>query len=807
MSRFAKKIVVGLAAGVLGLAGTAVSAPVSTAAPNPVPVHIFTFNDFHGHIATAAVPWAYTLEKAALADPDNSMVVSAGDNVGASDFQSAIAQDDPTIQLLNDIAATPGINFQASAVGNHEFDQGLSDLTDRIIGGTNPDGSPAAVKADWTYLAANVIDIATSQPVLDPYCVYTLGNGLRVGVVGAVTIETPGMVSPAGVASVTFTDPVAAVNKYADQLKANNEADIVIAVYHDGAAVVPDATGAPSLDQTLLSSPSFTAMVNNTDANVAAIVNGHTHSTYSWTGSAAEDPQGLDTHPGRPIVQAGAFGSAVGQIDLMVDTDTMTVTSATASTIPAVSADQVDPALGSMQTIIDHIDTALANAEVLGRPTVGYVSSDITTAFTSGSWQAGTFMAEPALTYQNAGSAARDDRANESAMGSLVATSLLDAAQSQAQIGGADLAVVNPGGLRNEFYYGTDGRITYADANNVLPYSNNVWTIDLTGAQVKQLLEEQWQTDATGARPSRPFLALGLSNNVTYTVNTDLGSATPCVLGSCAWDDPNSHVTSVFVNGQPLQADKVYKVITYSFLATGGDQFWVMTQGTDPKDTGLLDRDVWMNYLLAESGMSAPDQTPTAQISPSYARSSVVVTNLSPATAPMQSTVVTAGSTVSATVSRLDLTSLGSPANTALDTFLEPISDPTAENSPMIGSTTVTDPGDTAGCAQAGVSADLNPASNGCARLTAYIPADTVPGNYYLVSAVLPSQTVIFLPITVVAAGQSELPPAANGPTGLSAPTGGTVGPVWRPVAPAGAVLLLAGAWVLVVRVRTRNAG
>ena len=719
-----------------GMASVSIGA-ADDAPATEVPVHIFTFNDFHGQIAAVngvpgAVAWAYTLENAVLADPDNSMVVSAGDNVGGSQFQSFILQDDPTIQLLDDIAATPGINFKASAVGNHEFDKGWLDLKNRIIDGVNSDGTQAPVKADWTYLGANVIDKATGQPALDPYYIYTLGNGVRVGVVGAVTSGMPSLVSPGGITDLTFTDPVAAVNTYADQLKAQDLADIVIAVYHEGTEV--DTSLADAMEGSSL----FSSIVTGTDSNVDAIVNGHTHKVYSWV-----DPTG------RPIIQAGNYGNFVGEIDLTIDTTTMTVTSATASEIPTVSADQVDLSLGSMQTISDHITAAVDQANVLGQQPISQLSADVTTAFLGGEWVSGI--------YQNTGAAARDDRANESSLGTLAADAFL-AASDQAAVGGADIGIINAGGgLRADLLYGPEGTITYDMANSVMPFNNTVGTIELTGAQFKQFLEEQWQTYEQGTRPPRQFLATGVSSNVTYTVNSDQPTDAPCTLeAGCAWNDQNSHITSVFVNGQPLDPNRTYKIITISFLTSGGDNYRVMEEGTNAQDAGLLDRDVWVLYLQN-----------VGTVTPSFARPSVVVSNLTPATAPMEPTVVAAGSSVTASLSRLDMTSLGSPANTTMETYLSSETD--TSGGTLLATTSVTAPGDTEGCAAAGVPEGLNPDSNGCAYMNVTIPADTPAGSYILTSIAMPSKTTVSMQITVTAA------PA--GPEGPEIITGGTSAP------------------------------
>lgn len=208
-----------LAAGVV----PAVAQSPQVAGPGQVDLTFININDFHGRIDTNTVKWAGTIE-AIRATATNSVLLSAGDNIGATVFASASADDQPTIDVLKALDLGP------SAVGNHEFDQGWADLRDDVIaGGTN---------ADWPYLGANVFDTATGLPVLPEYALVTMG-GLTVGIIGAVTTETPSLVSPAGVAGLTFGDPVAAVNDVAARLSdgnpANGEAQVLVAEYHDGA--------------------------------------------------------------------------------------------------------------------------------------------------------------------------------------------------------------------------------------------------------------------------------------------------------------------------------------------------------------------------------------------------------------------------------------------------------------------------------------------------------------------------------------------------------------------------------------------
>lgn len=779
-----RKAATGLAAAALALGGLTV-AGLPTASAATVNLHIFTFNDFHGQLDGTPstvdpfpnpVPFIYTIEKAVDdAGASNSMVISGGDNIGASEFASAIDKDNPTIQVLNDLAAE--VNFVGGTVGNHEFDQGFADLANRI------NGSAGMTQPTWDYLAANVTDSTGHVPSpLVPYEVYTVA-GVRIAVIGAVTQSVPSLVSPAGIAGLTFGDPVAAVNQYAAQIKANDEADIIIADYHDGAPVDT------SLADAMAASATFAHIVNDTSDDVSAIINGHTHMTYNWVDAK-----------GRPVVQAGFYGSGIADIELTWDDTTNTVTAASSTYIPKVASSSVVATDYNMSQVISDVNAALTNSAVLGQQVVGKVSDQITTAYTNGEWVDGTYDGVNTQLYEATDTAARDDRASESSLGTLVADSFLWTAQNSALIGGADIGIVNAGGgLRAELPSSTgsvvnfgDGTVSYAAANSVLPFSNNMWTINLTGAQIKQFLEEQWQTNPT-TPPSRPFLVTAFSSNVTYTVNTDVTTDTPCSIASgCSWSNPASHITSVFVNGVPLDPAKTYKIITFSYVTAGGDNYWSMLGGTNAQDTGLLDRDAWIAYLSAMSGITDNAPEPTVAIDPSFARPSVVVSNLLPATAPMASTEVTAGDSITAALSRLDMTSLGSPANTTLSTYLVPLG--SMATGTLLATTTVTAPGDSAGCAAIGVPATLNPASNGCAALNVTIPANTPAGKYVLVSKAMPSGTTIRMPITVRSGYQLD--------------TGGSVASA-LPVLPMAAVLLIGvgGSMILVRRRVTVRSG
>jgi 5'-nucleotidase len=651
-----------------------VSSASAAPADGTVELNILDINDFHGRIDANTVRFAATVEQLrAAAGDENTLFMSTGDNLGASLFASSVTEDQPTIDVLN------ALGLQASAVGNHEFDKGFADLTDRIV---EKDGAP---NADWDYLGANVYEKGTQTPALPEYALEEYGD-LTVAVVGAVTIETPTLVSPAGVADLDFGDPVDAVNRVTGQLtdgsEANGEADVVIAAYHEGAK---EGDADATIDEAIADSAVFSKIVTGTDAKVDAIFTGHTHMEYAWDAQVPGAAAGVT----RPVLQTGSYGANVGHVVLTLDEESGALESYTAENVAQIApVSEDDDAANAAQDaelaatyprvaeVKDIVDEAIAAADVIGSQPKGTVAADITTAFSGGAYTDGVYTG-----------GTRDDRASESTLGNLVADSLVSSLGSPER-GGATIGVVNPGGLRSELLKGDDGVITYAEANAVLPFVNNLWTTSLSGEQFKAALEQQWQTDANGQVPSRAYLQLGLSDNVQYTYDADAAQG--------------SHITGIWVDGEPIDPAASYRIGSFNFLLQGGDNFREFANGTDTRDSGLIDRDAWIAYLEANPNL-APD----------FARHAVEVTD-----APAEAVKI--GDDVTATVAKLDLTSLGSPKNTKLDVSWQ-------GSAASFGTVDVVD---------------------GSATVTAEVPADAFISSELVLTA-KPSGTVVRVPVTV----------------------------------------------------------
>ncbi|GGB26972.1 hypothetical protein GCM10011492_16580 [Flexivirga endophytica] len=547
--------------------GMTLAAPShAQAAAGDTEVQVLGINDFHGRIqangqeAGAAV-LAGAVNQLRTQQP-NTVFAAAGDLIGASTFESFIAHDKPTIDALN------ASGLEVSAVGNHEFDQGYDDLVNRVMAPydatTNPYGG-----AQWKYLGANVKFKDSGNPALDPTWVKDL-NGVKVGFVGAVTEHLPELVSPGGIANISVTDIASAVNKEADALKSSGDADIVVMLVHEGA---------PNTDCASVTDPAndFGKVVTGLDDNVDAVVSGHTHLTYNcmvdvpaWAGRPVTQ---------RPVVSAGQYGYNLDQLNFTVSSagQVTGVESNTLALTKEVDDPNSDdptkkiwvPNYAADGTVGKIVDTAVANADVLGKKPLGNIAGPFNRAKDSSS---------------------AENRGGESTLGNLVAEAQRWATESSTT-GSAQIALMNPGGLRadmvgnNEAGYPTV--LTYKQAATVQPFANTLVNMTLTGAQIKKVLEQQWQP----AGASRPFLRLGISQGFTYTYDP-AGAA-------------GDRIRQMWLNGEPITDSATYSVTVNSFLATGGDNFAELANGANKKDTGQTDLQGMVDYMAAKAADSA----------------------------------------------------------------------------------------------------------------------------------------------------------------------------------------------------------
>jgi 5'-nucleotidase len=511
----------------------------------PVDITIVGTNDFHGRLLDGfdipgAPEYAGALNSIRAENP-NTVFAAAGDLIGATTFESFIQEDKPTIDIFNEMG------LDVSAVGNHELDKGYDDLVNRVMApesAANPRGG-----ANWQYIAAN-LDEPGDADLIPPTWTETVG-GINVGFVGAVTEALPSLVSPAGIEGVTVQDIVASTNTAADQLTAGG-ADVVVMLVHEGAP----STNCDAMDDDPTSA--FGEIVTGANDNIDAIISGHTHLAYNCT---------ID---GRPVVSAGQYGSHLNRLDFTVDDVTGAISSPITQSIIDVNAETftADP---EVQTIVDQ---AVADSEGPGSVVLGKIAAP----FSRAQWL------KPDGDDDNTRPDRTDNRGGESTLGNLVAEAQRWATRKADQ-GGAQIAFMNPGGLRDDMLgSGDDGSVTYREAANVQPFANTLVNMTMTGRQIRRVLKQQWQPEGS----SRPFLRLGTSRGFEY-----------------AYNPRTRQVGPMWLRGKKIRRSDTFSVTVNSFLASGGDNFGTFAKGRNPRDTGQIDLQAMVDYMAAKAGTNA----------------------------------------------------------------------------------------------------------------------------------------------------------------------------------------------------------
>ncbi|MBG6101179.1 5'-nucleotidase [Micromonospora vinacea] len=548
-----RRAAVGLTALAVAAFGAVATSPEQAdAGPKPVDVTLLALNDFHGNLepptgssGTIAGQTAggveflatHLAELRAAAKKKNTITVAAGDLIGASPLLSAAFHDEPTIEALS----MAGLDY--ASVGNHEFDEGAAELLRIQNGGCHPvdgciDGTPYR-GAGFQYLSANAFKTATGKPLMAPYAIHKV-QGVKVGFIGMTLEGTPQIVSQEGVAGLSFADEADTANRYARELRRKGVETIVVLLHEGGAQA---STGGIN-DCVGMTGP-IVDITNRMDPSIDVVVSGHTHQAYN-----------CDIN-GKLVTSASSFGRLVTDIDLKIDRRSGDVISAAANNVVVTRDVAKDP---KQTALINRYKTVLG--PVAGRQ-VGVTSQAIT-------------RSQETLFGTSLG---------ESPLGNLIADAQLAATDDEQN---AVAAFMNPGGVRADL---DAGPVTYEEAFTVQPFANNLVTLDLTGAQLYCVLEQQFVTGRT-LYPSATVGYVVDPNGTTGTV-ADPCAGTRVVRGSFT------------LGGTAVDTAATYRVTVNNFLAGGGDGFSALTGGTNLV-TGQIDLDAFVDYLTAQSPVSAP---------------------------------------------------------------------------------------------------------------------------------------------------------------------------------------------------------
>ncbi|HET8661966.1 MAG TPA: bifunctional metallophosphatase/5'-nucleotidase [Micromonosporaceae bacterium] len=538
--------------------------------------HLLGFNDFHGAIdppvgsgglvnGTPAggveflTTWVKRLRAQAQDTGAEVLTVGAGDLIGATPLVSAAFHDEPAIESMN------VLGMDISSVGNHEFDEGTTELRRMQFGGCHPvDGcqdGDGFEGADFRYLAANVVRKSDGLPMLAPFDVKII-NGVPVGFVGMTLEGTPTIVNPAGISTVTFKDEIETANKWAGFLRLFGVKSLVLLI-HEGGSQQTTPPAVPDVSSCANFAGAITGIVAGLRPEYGVVVSGHTHRFYSC---ALPNSSGANS----VVTSAGSNGTLVTDLSFTLDKRSRTFASVSARNVIVENGVRLpdgswardasgnfirNPALvdPAAKALADKYRTAVAP---IANRVVGSITTDIV----------------------------RDARPNgESPLGDVIA----DAQLAYTGSAGAQIALMNPGGIRASLSYAfspggeAPGQVTYGECFTVQPFNNLVATQTFTGAQLKEVLEQQFPGYAgqTVQRILQPSAGFSYSYDTTQPAG--------------------SRVSNMALNGVPIDPAATYRVTTNDFLANGGDGFTKLTAGTARATAPGFDVDALVAYLGA----------------------------------------------------------------------------------------------------------------------------------------------------------------------------------------------------------------
>ena len=521
-------------------AGCAMPPPAPPAPPTPrapLKLTILHTNDHHGRFwpnadgeyGLAARKTVIDAIRAEVAAAGGQLLLLDGGDVNTGVPESDLQDAEP------DFKGMARLGYDAMAVGNHEFDK------------------PPAVLAKqrgWVgfpLLSANIYQ--GGQRLFEPYRIFERG-GYRIAVLGLTTNDTARMVLPDNVRGIEFRPPIDEAAALVPQLR--RQADMVIAATHMGH--YPDGSRG-------VNAPGDVEMARAVKG-LDLVIGGHSQNPVCML---AENTRNEAYKPGQPcapdrqngawIVQAHEWGKYVGRADFTIDAGTVQ--------------------LQRYQLIPINLKQRLADGKkvLYGEP----IAEDAgLRAFLQpfqdvgqGRLQVPVGQADGVLD----GDRARV-RMQPTNLGLLVARAMMDKV-------GADLALMNAGGVRDSLPAGT---ITYRDVLKVQPFANTIVVVDMTGAELLAYLQAAARmTPGAGGFPQTAGVQMLIQGN---------------------------QLIDARVAGQPIDPQRRYKLAVNNFTATGGDGYPPLNKHPGFLDSGFNDAEVLRGYIAARSPLKVADYQP-----------------------------------------------------------------------------------------------------------------------------------------------------------------------------------------------------
>lgn len=558
-------------------------APPKAVATAPVEVGIIAINDFHGALepprqsvnlrqpdgSVLPVPagggaWLASAVDSIKARHPHNVVVAAGDLTSASQLASSLYLDEPAVGVMNRI----GLEF--NAVGNHEFDRGWKELKRLQDGGCeqNALAKPCQLEpfagAQYRYLSASTFaaDGSTLFPATGLKSFDTPSGKVTIGFVGLSLRGVTTLVRPDAIAGLTFGDEAEAINRAAPQLRAAGADAVVVLIHQGGKTTEPDPDGCagfygdirPILDRLA-------------PGSVDVVVSGHTH----WSYVCADQPSGAGP---LLLTSAGVYGELVTDITLTIDPATHRVVAKKARNVIV----QSEPYTGTRGAIpnTDKVPQFQPRADVA--------------AFVKRYKDASLGLVNRPVGKVSRGAMKMDGAESNSGgtLGNLIADSQLFGGKAA----GARIAFANPFGIRTSLAPAPDGTVTFGQLYAIEPFSNELVTMTLTGAQIRAIIEE-------GLDDQGPQQVLSPSAGLKFSYD----------LRRPAGD----RLVSLTLDGKPLPAAATYRVTVVNFLADGGDGYSGFTKGTE-RTRGMLDIEAFERWIAAVPVREVPQENRTLRV-------------------------------------------------------------------------------------------------------------------------------------------------------------------------------------------------
>ncbi len=549
----------------------------SSATTRLVTVGIVAINDFHGaiepprqsvlapdgkggsvQIPAGGAAWLASAVDGIRAQYPFHLTVSAGDLISASQLSSSIYLDEPAIGVANRI----GLDF--NAVGNHEFDRGRDELLRMQRGGCAQltKRMPCQVErfggARFQFLAASTLT-ETGKTLFPAYSIRTFGKGknkVRIGIIGLTLQGTSDLVSPDGIKGLRFASEAATINALVPLLKAKGADAIVVLIHQGGSQDSPNNPNACA---------GFTGeirpILDALDPRADVVVSGHTHKAYVCDYGAL--------NPAHPLLltSAGGYGVQVTDITLEIDPALHKVTAKRARNVIVQSM----PYTGARGPVIN---TPIYPQYAPRADVAGYVQTYVDAAKQFALRPAG-HLAGPAS-------------------GRTLAALIADSQLASTRSAGAQIAFMNPFGVRAPLVPASDGAVKFGDIYAVEPFGNTLITQSLTGAELKAVLEQ-------GFDDNGPEQALIPSAGIAFSFDRTR--------------PVGARITALTLDGRPIDPAATYRVTTNSFLAQGGDSFSLFAKQRDAV-IGVVDLDALQSWLEAVPLRAVPSEERVVEAKP-----------------------------------------------------------------------------------------------------------------------------------------------------------------------------------------------